>query len=64
MNKTDVLTLVWLVILVVGIIGWGKNIYKFTQCDFKAPYKAEIMRGIGISMAPVGAIIGYITIAD
>lgn len=34
------------------------NIYKLTQCDFEAPYKAEVIRVVGI-IPPVGAIFGY-----
>lgn len=27
---------------------WTVNLYKFTQCDFKPSYKAEIVYGLGI----------------
>jgi hypothetical protein len=46
------------------IVGWGMNIYKFCKLDFKEPYKAEIVRGIGIPTGPVGAIMGFMTIED
>ena len=46
------------------IIGWIMNIYKFSQCDFDTPLKAEVIRGIGIVAPPVGAIIGYMDIED
>ena len=29
-------------------ICWGVNIYKLINCDFEAPYKGEIVHGIGI----------------
>jgi hypothetical protein len=38
--------------------GWINNIIELTECDFKEPYKAEILHGVGIPVAPVGAIIG------
>ncbi len=45
--------------------GIGLNIYKLTQCDFKAPYKAEIIRGIGVFPAvPLGIVAGYLHIDD
>jgi hypothetical protein len=47
-----------------SLFGWGMNIYKFACTDFEAPYKAEIVRGIGIPFAPMGAVVGYFHIAD
>lgn len=47
-----------LFIVVGGGTGWVMNIYKLTQCDFEAPYKAEVIRVVGI-IPPVGAIVGY-----
>ena len=43
--------------------GWIMNCYKFTQLDFKAPVKAEVLRGIGL-FPPVGAVMGWIHIED
>ena len=43
---------------VVGF-GWTKNIIKLTECDFKAPYKAEVVHTVGI-IPPVGAITGWL----
>lgn len=51
-----------IVILISAIaIGWVKNIIKLTNCDFEAPYKAEIIYGIGI-IPVVGAITGWIDV--
>jgi hypothetical protein len=47
-------------ILTLIPIGWCMNIYKFANADFEAPYKAEIVRGISIFIAPVGGVMGYI----
>jgi len=54
---------VW-ILIIVGCIGWCLNVYKLTQCDFAAPYRAEAVRGIGIVVAPVGSIAGYCEIKD
>jgi hypothetical protein len=59
--------LAFLVMIMLGLcsaLGWGMNIYKFASCDFQEPYKAEIVRGIGIPFAPMGAVVGYFRIAD
>lgn len=51
-----------LVFIVVGICyGYIHNIYMLCNDDFKAPYKAEIIRGVGIVVPPVGWIAGYVT---
>ncbi len=51
------------IIVAVGI-GWISNIYKFASSDFQAPYKQEILRGIGIPFTPLGAVLGYVHIDD
>lgn len=51
--------------LIACFVGYGKNIYKFTKCDFEEPYKAEVMRGLGVlPLVPVGVIVGYLEIDD
>jgi hypothetical protein len=55
--------IVFCLMIAVGI-GWITNIYKFATADFKAPYKNEILRGVGIPFTPLGAVLGYVTIAD
>ncbi len=51
--------------LVVGLIavGWGMNLVKLVQLDFESPYKAEVIRTIGI-VPIIGAITGYMTIGE
>ena len=46
------------------LIGWVVNIVKFAGCDFEAPLKTEIVRGVGIAVAPVGGIIGWLDIGE
>lgn len=52
------------VIIVGAAVGWVKNIVGFCKADFESPYKVEIIRGLGIPFAPVGAIVGWIPIKD
>lgn len=52
-----------IIICLLFTIGWILNIVKLTKLDFKAPYKAEVIRIIGIT-PPVGGIVGYLKITD
>lgn len=54
---------IWLVAICL-FVGWVKNIVSFVGSDFEAPYKSEIVRAVGIPIAPMGGIIGYMTIGD
>jgi len=56
------IAIIYVVILLLCGIGWVKNIIKLTQCDFEAPYKCEIIHGVGLT--PVGAITGWINIKE
>lgn len=54
------------ILLIVGVLcltGWVKNIVKLAHCDFKAPYKAEVVHAVGL-LPPVGVITGWINIDD
>ena len=51
-------------IIPASIVGYWMNIYGLTQCDFEEPYRAEIVRSIGIPVFPMGAIAGYLEIED
>lgn len=48
-----------LVILLVVGVGWVKNIMKLADCDFEAPYKAEVVHAIGL-VPPVGMVTGWL----
>lgn len=61
--KVSVTVIIFATVIFAGV-GWVKNIVKLTRTDFQAPYKAEILRGVGVIAAPMGAIEGYITISD
>ena len=40
--------LIWLCIVIFVVFCWVKNLIKFMDCDFEAPYKSEIVHGIGV----------------
>jgi len=56
--KLSNIVIVLILVAIISAIGWGKNLYKLSNCDFEAPYKAEVMHGIGI-IPFVGAFTGY-----
>jgi hypothetical protein len=58
------ITLLWLTVFIGGGIGWILNIVAFASSDFEAPYKNEIIRGIGIPVPILGAVIGWFEIDD
>jgi len=57
MGKLIVITIIVAIAIVSGYIS---NIVKLTSCDFKPSYKCEIIRGVGIALFPMGAILGCI----
>lgn len=63
-SAPELLIVIYLAVLLIGTIGWIMNIVKFCRCDFDRPIKAEVCRGIGIIVPPVGAIEGFLTIND
>jgi len=51
-------------VILLGPIGYISNIVKLVRLDFNQPYKAEIIRSIGVVVVPVGTIVGFIHIED
>lgn len=56
--------LVIVVILFALPVGWVLNLIHLVGSDFKAPYKNEIVRTIGVVVPPVGMVAGYVHIND
>ncbi len=57
-----VLFIIPIIIFLVSAYGWGNNIFRLvSKDDFAAPYKAEVLRSIGIFVPPLGIVLGYIT---
>ncbi len=56
-----------LILIIIGCIyGYFANAYKFfAVCDFEAPYKCEVVRGLTIvPFAPFGVITGYMDLGE
>jgi galactitol-specific phosphotransferase system IIC component len=51
-------------VIILPVYGWVNNIVELTKCDFEAPYKAEVIRVIGITIPPVGCVTGLMSIDD
>ncbi len=65
MEKLGVIgCLILAIVLIAGIIGYVGNIAALCHCDFEGPYGAEIIRGVGVIVPFVGAIVGYMEIPD
>ncbi len=50
-----------LIILLVigGAFGYANNIIKLSNCDFQAPYNAEVIHTVGL-IPPIGIFTGYL----
>lgn len=57
-------TILVIVLIVALGIGWCMNVVKFVKSDFDVPLKHEVIRGIGIFVAPMGSVVGYLNIKD
>lgn len=63
-NVAGTIMIGWILLCIVISIGWLMNVWSFAHLNFQAPYKAEVIRGAGILVAPLGGIAGYININD
>lgn len=53
-----------IILAAVFLCGYISNVVKFVNCDFSSPYKAELIRGVGVLFPPVGMVAGYVEIED
>ena len=57
MISKKTLVIICLILAVIGT-GWIMNLAKLSNCDFEAPYKAEIIHTVGL-IPPIGAVTGW-----
>ena len=62
---STVLEILIVFVLIFGVIGtgWVMNINKLTDCDFEAPYKCEMIHGLGV-IPFIGMVTGWMDIED
>lgn len=63
MKDLKYIFIIQLIILLIIGTGWVKNIVKLVKCDFEAPYKCEVIHGIGV-IPPIGAVTGWLDIEE
>ena len=60
-GTSNAAAIIFLLLFIVGGVGWVKNIIKLAECDFDAPYKAEVVHAVGL-VPLVGAVTGYLDV--
>ncbi len=45
--------LLGLVITILFMLSWLWNAYKVSECDFEAPYRCEVIHGVGLIVPPL-----------
>ncbi len=60
MKLKNIIAIQIIIVLIVGI-GWVKKIIKLSDCDFKAPYKAEVVHIAGL-LPPIGMVTGWLSV--
>ena len=64
LSRVILIQIIVMALIVGGLVGWILDIAKLIgNTDFKAPYKAEVIYGIGAATG-AGAVIGWINIKD
>ncbi len=51
-----------ILVILIGIVSFGVNIYQFCKCDFEPPYKAEIVHGAGIVFPPAAMVTVWVPV--
>lgn len=47
------------IIAIIALLGYAQGVVKLVKCDFEAPYRAEIIHGVGV-IAGTGVITGWL----
>ena len=60
MRSSDIAAIVWLAIVIAAGYGWVMNIITLAHSDFDPITGLLVLRVVGIFVAPLGTILGYI----
>jgi hypothetical protein len=64
LKVTIVLILIYIVLPISLLVGYGRCIYKAVNCNYKPIGKAEVVYVSGLFIPPVGVVVGYIDVKD
>ncbi len=56
--------LLQLLLLIWVFASWSTNLYKLVNCDWEAPYKEEIIHGIGVPVVPVSFVTCWLDFTE
>ena len=59
-GTSQVLLLIYLMLLIAGAIGWIENIVKIFHADFSHITGILVLRVVGIFVAPLGSVLGFL----
>lgn len=59
-TASELFIVVWLLIAAAGFVGWVLNIVDLAHMDFAHITGMLVIRAIGIVVAPLGAVMGYV----
>ncbi len=59
MKLIDSLMALYVVLAIAGLVGWCMNLWKLCSMSFDHVTGLMVGRGIGVVLAPVGAVLGY-----
>ena len=49
--------------LLFSACSWTVNLYKFVNCNFEAPYKAEVFHGAGL-VTPISLVTAWLNLGE
>ena len=58
-----IIIIAYLLVITLLTTGYVMNLYKLVKLDFNSPFKAEVIRVIGI-FTPISIVTGFIDIKD
>lgn len=53
---TGLLIVLWISCMTISISTWMWNATKLASCDFDAPYKCELIHGVGLVLPPLAIV--------
>lgn len=48
------------IFIAINVVTWIINIVKLTDCDFKTPYRCEVLHGVGL-FPPINVVTAWMS---